>query len=888
MDDHILYFDEPNFKRVGEIVDACTSNNVFDHYYFLSLLNREGHVFKDLREKVDAFRIKFLAENDTISIRKDQSSISFRFSSATSDTPRAAIIVSLTGSSTDPYHDFPSYVLNHRHFVSPKGFATHHSNDCIDVFDQDSSSDPEMSFSYRTNPKREFFPDPDTSSGMIPTLNRFMSSLSDIKKNSNSRIAFVVSGSGTGKTAALASLFKDYSGFYLNFGSGTPGLTPTCSALQIKIRQMCSSYRENEYLKSVQTTFVKLLLAHVQIRDEWTNDSKSNYNWFVFSTSPIGQLKIVQRFLDLCLETQSPTFGDFQLSSTIIVLDELSSVMTWRTFQDDSSVLFRSIRAVACPTGFLCTFIADTCSTVFSHLPSPEGKSRPASLDHLNTSTVYQYFFIFKSILPKTNWVLDTLKTAIQRKFATILPHVLDKAVGFLELVFRGWFLPVGLFIARLKTAKTPLQDSENYLSVIYTILNDIEEIAREKLFPQSIDSSESDLEVAALGIASSVMGVNYRDARLESSLLFPVLESAQSGFIEWNPTNPIIFKVELQRSLLSAYAISSAIGKIGESLQQRLFTKLSSIIVNPSFRLYLDRKIRPFLNECFSVFHFILPSVSVCPSVSAFLLKNCVEDVLPSISTDILSSGVESFIRPSRTYAHTVEVQNFPVVSSITCVSHCFALRFGNFSLTTDDKIHLSEIDDYDYYPNRESISLNHLGVAVMPNSDTSRFDLFIPSVISTKFIPVEVRTRKDLDYPGLIDKYFSLGNDSVFVFKNGNFPFAIIFHFHERDFQPPPIDQQRPSTTMRSMLQCNVKSMLTVPYELAYPAVVDSGTHSVPISSHIDLDYVDSSPTSSVEEPDTLPTSRAQNKCGICKTPGHTRRNCSLKEKKAKRPRR
>ncbi|KAL0228965.1 hypothetical protein GEMRC1_013585 [Eukaryota sp. GEM-RC1] len=650
---------------------------------------------------------------------------------------------------------------------------------------------------------------------------------------------------------------------------------------------MFSSYRENEYLKSVQTTFVKLLLAHVQIRDEWTNDSKSNFNWFVFSTSPIGQLKIVQRFLDLCLETQSPTFGDFQLSSTIIVLDELSSVMTWRTFHDDdSSVLFRSIRAVACPTGFLCTFIADTCSTVFSHLPSPEGKSRPASFDHLNTSTVYQYFFIFKSILPKTNWVLDTLKTAIQEKFATILPCVLDKVVGFLELVFRGWFLPVGLFIARLKTAKTPLQDSENYLSVIYTILNDIEEIAREKLFPQSIDSSESDLEVAALGIASSVMGVNVdslrsdelvqrRSARIQS--IVSVLESAQSGFIEWNPTNPIIFKVELQRSLLSAYAISSAIGKIGESLQQRLFTKLSSIIVNPSFRLYLDRKIRPFLNECFSVFHFILPSVS-----------NCVEDVLPSISTDILSSGVESFIRPSRNQVHTVDVQNFPVVSSITCVSHCFALRFGNFSLTTDDKIHLSEIDDYDYYPNRESISLNHLGVAVMPISDTSRFDLFIPSVISTKFIPVEVRTRKDLDYPGLIDKYFSLGNDSVFVFKNGNFPFAIIFHFHERDFQPPPIDQQRPSTTMRSMLQCNVESMLTVPEELAYPAKVDSGTRSVPISSDIDLDHVDSSPTSSVEEPDTLPTSRAQNKCGICRKPGHTRRNCSLKEKKAKRPRR
>ncbi|KAL0229144.1 hypothetical protein GEMRC1_013764 [Eukaryota sp. GEM-RC1] len=174
------------------------------------------------------------------------------------------------------------------------------------------------------------------------------------------------------------------------------------------------------------------------------------------------------------------------------------------------------------------------------------------------------------------------------------------------------------------------------------------------------------------------------------------------------------------------------------------------------------------------------------------------------------------------------------------------------------------------------------------MPISDTSRFDLFIPSVISTKFIPVEVRTRKDLDYPGLIDKYFSLGNDSVFVFKNGNFPFAIIFHFHERDFQPPPIDQQRPSTTMRSMLQCNVESMLTVPEELAYPAKVDSGTRSVPISSDIDLDHVDSSPTSSVEEPDTLPTSRAQNKCGICRKPGHTRRNCSLKEKKAKRPRR
>ncbi|KAL0228808.1 hypothetical protein GEMRC1_013428 [Eukaryota sp. GEM-RC1] len=173
---------------------------------------REGHVFKDLREKVLAFSVKLLAEKDTISIRKDQSSISFRFSSAT-DAPIAAIIVSLTGSSTDPYHDFPSYVLNHGHFVSPKGFATHHSNDCIDVFDQDSSSDPEMSFSYRTNPKREFFPDPDTSSGMIPTLNRFMSSLSDIKKNSNSRIAFVVSGSGTGKTAALASLLKTIQGF---------------------------------------------------------------------------------------------------------------------------------------------------------------------------------------------------------------------------------------------------------------------------------------------------------------------------------------------------------------------------------------------------------------------------------------------------------------------------------------------------------------------------------------------------------------------------------------------------------------------------------------------------------------------------------------------------
>ncbi|KAL0243143.1 hypothetical protein GEMRC1_005704 [Eukaryota sp. GEM-RC1] len=68
---------------------------------------------------------------------------------------------------------------------------------------------------------------------MAQTVQSFL----DHKTVAGCRIAFVVSGSGTGKTAALADALENNYGFYLNFGAGTPGITPSCEAFKLLIER---------------------------------------------------------------------------------------------------------------------------------------------------------------------------------------------------------------------------------------------------------------------------------------------------------------------------------------------------------------------------------------------------------------------------------------------------------------------------------------------------------------------------------------------------------------------------------------------------------------------------------------------------------------------------
>ncbi|KAL0243370.1 hypothetical protein GEMRC1_005931 [Eukaryota sp. GEM-RC1] len=650
------------------------------------------------------------------------------------------------------------------------------------------------------------------------------------KTDAGCRIAFVVSGSGTGKTAALADALENNYGFYLNFGAGTPGITPSCEAFKLIIERgqfMSLRVQNVGLIATIQIIFLQLLFAHVEVFNEQRNmDPKS---WFHFSTSPEGQLSIVEKFLALIKTDQAPDFSKLSpKTSHIVVLDEMCSVLNWNVNEIiNSSDFFCCIRAVSCPVSFRCSFLADTGSEVLEHLPSHQ-QVNLASLDSVNR-TKPEFFFC-----------TNILRTAIQQKFPDVDSQdaFLTKTVNFLELIFRGWFFPIGVFVNRLRSStKSKCSDA------IEDILSEIEQIARMKVFPESVKTIQN-LEIAAICVASSVLGSNVsklrsvefvqrRSARINSIIFESDLvdhqpsssSSSQFGWIEWVARDRFSFKVELQQSLLSAYAVSYSMYNLLEAERTNVFKTLSAIIVEPSFRGHLDRRIIPFLNEIFTVFHFIHPSFEVVGKekpISSFLYRLCVGEIdleknhieLPNDENQKLYETV------FHCESHKCSVHHYEAKSP-NFLFPCFALRYGSFSFSNTDVVAIYHPLDHKYVLSEHSssespftpddqsatnIGISQLGVAILPLDPQCRFDLFVPSISFNRYVPVEVRTRKQPSYEDIYSKFYSLEKASHNLYRTeAGGKCMILVNYAPRDYV---VSDARPETT-DFMLQFSGESL-------------------------------------------------------------------------------
>ncbi|KAL0242875.1 hypothetical protein GEMRC1_005438 [Eukaryota sp. GEM-RC1] len=419
-------------------------------------------------------------------------------------------------------------------------------------------------------------------------------------------------------------------------------------------------------------------------------------------------------------------------------------------------------------------------TSVLEHLPSHQ-QVNLASLDSVNR-TKPEFFFC-----------TNILRTAIQQKFPDVDSQdaFLTKTVNFLELIFRGWFFPIGVFVNRLRSStKSKCSDA------IEDILSEIEQIARMKVFPESVKTIQN-LEIAAICVASSVLGSNVsklrsvefvqrRSARINSIIFDSDLvdhqpsssSSSQFGWIEWVARDRFFsFNVELQQSLLSAYAVSYSMYNLLEAERTNVFKTLSAIIVEPSFRGHLDRIIIPFLNEIFTVFHFIHPSFEVVGKekpISSFLYRLCVGEIdleknhikLPNDENQKLYETV------FHCESHVCSVHHYEAKSP-NFLFPCFALRYGSFSFSNTDAVAICHPLDDKYVLNEHSssespftpddqsatnISISQLGVAILPLDPQCRFDLFVPSISFNRYVPVEVRTRKQPSYEDIYSKFYSL----------------------------------------------------------------------------------------------------------------------------------
>ncbi|KAL0243259.1 hypothetical protein GEMRC1_005820 [Eukaryota sp. GEM-RC1] len=639
---------------------------------------------------------------------------------------------------------------------------------------------------------------------MAQTVQSFL----DHKTVAGCRIAFVVSGSGTGKTAALADALENNYGFYLNFGAGTPGITPSCEAFKLIIERgqfMPLRVQNVGLITTIQIIFLQLLFAHVEVFNEQRNmDPKS---WFHFSTSPEGQLSIVEKFLALIKTDQAPDFSKLSpKTSHIVVLDEMCSVLNWNVNEIINSSDFFVVLELFL---VLCLFV------VLS--------------------------LLILSVLPKPTWVRDILRTAIQQKFPDVDSQdaFLTQTVNFLELIFRGWFFPIGVFVNRLcSSTESKCSDA------IEDILSEIEQIARMKVFPESVKTIQN-LEIAAICVASSVLGSNVsklrsvefvqrRSARINSIIFDGDLvdhqpsssSSSQFGWIEWVARDRFSFKVELQQSLLSAYAVSYSMYNLLEAERTNVFKTLSAIIVEPSFRGHLDRRIIPFLNEIFTVFHFIHPSFEVVGKekpISSFLYRLCVGEIdleknhikLPNDENQKLYETV------FHCESHKCSVHHYDAKSP-NFLFPCFALRYGSFSFSNTDAVAICHPLDHKYVLNEHSssespftpddqsatnIGISQLGVAILPLDPQCRFDLFVPSISFNCYVPVEVRTRKQPSYEDIYSKFYSLEEASHNLYRTeAGGKCMILVNYAPRDYVVST--DARPETT-DFMLQFSGESL-------------------------------------------------------------------------------
>ncbi|KAL0243075.1 hypothetical protein GEMRC1_005636 [Eukaryota sp. GEM-RC1] len=363
------------------------------------------------------------------------------------------------------------------------------------------------------------------------------------------------------------------------------------------------------------------------------------------------------------------------------------------------------------------------------------------------------------------------------------------------------------------------------------------------KVFPESVKTIQN-LEIAAICVASSVLGSNVsklrsvefvqrRSARINSIIFESDLvdhqpsssSSSQFGWIEWVARDRFSFKVELQQSLLSAYAVSYSMYNLLEAERTNVFKTLSAIIVEPSFRGHLDRRIIPFLNEIFTVFHFIHPSFEVVGKekpISSFLYRLCVGEIdleknhieLPNDENQKLYETV------FHCESHKCSVHHYEAKSP-NFLFPCFALRYGSFSFSNTDVVAIYHPLDHKYVLSEHSssespftpddqsatnIGISQLGVAILPLDPQCRFDLFVPSISFNRYVPVEVRTRKQPSYEDIYSKFYSLEKASHNLYRTeAGGKCMILVNYAPRDYV---VSDARPETT-DFMLQFSGESL-------------------------------------------------------------------------------
>ncbi|KAL0242662.1 hypothetical protein GEMRC1_005225 [Eukaryota sp. GEM-RC1] len=330
-----------------------------------------------------------------------------------------------------------------------------------------------------------------------------------------------------------------------------------------------------------------------------------------------------------------------------------------------------------------------------------------------------------------------------------------------------------------------------------------------------------------------SVEFVQRRSARINSIIFDGDLvdhqpsssSSSQFGWIEWVARDRFSFNVELQQSLLSAYAVSYSMYNLLEAERTNVFKTLSAIIVEPSFRGHLDRIIIPFLNEIFTVFHFIHPSFEVVGKeqpISSFLYRVCVGEIdleknhieLPNNENQKLYETV------FHCESHKCSVHHYEAKSP-NFLFPCFALRYGSFSFSNtdvvaiyhplDDKYVLSEHSSSEspFTPDDQSatnIGISQLGVAILPLDPQCRFDLFVPSISFNRYVPVEVRTRKQPSYEDIYSKFYSLEKASHNLYRTeAGGKCMILVNYAPRNYV---VSDARPETT-DFMLQFSGESL-------------------------------------------------------------------------------
>ncbi|KAL0239736.1 hypothetical protein GEMRC1_009844 [Eukaryota sp. GEM-RC1] len=179
-------------------------------------------------------------------------------------------------------------------------------------------------------------------------------------------------------------------------------------------------------VEAIQAIFLQLLFAHVEVFQDYerTQTHLDPKLWFHFSTSPKGQLLIVDKFLDLIKTLQTPDFSKLSTKTPLIlVLDEMCSVLTWNVEHLNSSDFLHCIRAVSCPQSFRCSFLVDTNSEVLEHPTSATGKSCFSG----NSTVRILLRFLFTAMMRSCWYLLVSLRILLTVVLSTVTLKVFER-----------------------------------------------------------------------------------------------------------------------------------------------------------------------------------------------------------------------------------------------------------------------------------------------------------------------------------------------------------------------------------------------------------------------------------------------------------------------------